>query len=119
MKKFSCCIILLLMVVSFCFIPKTYARANAMDNAAILEGLAQDNSGNTSEDNVVQDLEMEDVGESEITELSKETTGTQSATNNNERRIDYSELLSGMNIFPEHTGHNECGMVGMVLLMLN
>ena len=117
MKKIIYCITSLLVIISVCFVPRVYAYADAINNTEILDGISQVNSGSVLEDNVVQDLAIEEVGENEIAVLSAETTGSQSVANSNEHRIDYSELLSGMNIFPYHTGHNECGMVAMGVLL--
>ena len=63
MKKFVCCIMLFLMVASFCFAPRIYARANTINSTEIEENHAQYNSGTSEESNVVQDLEIEDIDE--------------------------------------------------------
>ena len=37
MKKFTCCVMLLLLVACFCFVPKIYARANTIGYTEIEE----------------------------------------------------------------------------------
>ena len=69
-----------------------------------------------SQGTIVHDFEIEEVGEEQLAILSEGGVMCDSVANDTEYRIDNSEMISNMTIFPDNVA-GECGIVGMATML--
>ncbi|MBR2336388.1 MAG: leucine-rich repeat protein [Clostridia bacterium] len=117
MRKFFtyiCCVIVA--IVGFVTMPKHIALADGVVELRN-DHLYQDEIGGSVANNtIVHDFDIEEVGEEQLAILSEGGTICASVANNTEYRIDNSEIISNMTIFPDNQT-SECGLVGMAIML--